>query len=127
MLKTEKGLNRLLRKNSEFIREGVDVFLRVEWKNDKDRCHKLAPVLEGLLKVTKTPDDNMVVIDRPDRLVEKVSCFRIVLARKPKAVKDVNDICKLLPEIMKNLGYHANEYSNKPDLTKPPKKGRQGV
>ena len=61
-----------LRKQAEAVNQGDYVFLQVERENPKDHRQKLEPIAECPFLVTKI-DKNTVVIERSDRLVEKVS------------------------------------------------------
>lgn len=97
--------------------EGDEFFLHVERNNAKDHHHKLAQVADGPFKITKA-DDKTVVIERPERSVERISSARVFLAQKAKIEKAFNDILK---PFKLDLEYPAREAANRPDFVKPPK------
>lgn len=77
----KKKLDKRLEKQLEVITEGNDVLLRLEMKKAKNQIFKLALVADGPFKVTKE-DDKTVVIEQPDRSVERVFRSRVLLEPK---------------------------------------------
>lgn len=89
----KKNFDRRVRRQTEDINQGDEVFLRVERNNQDDHRNKLAPVAEVPFKVTKT-DEKTIVIEKPDRSVERVSRARVVLAPHHHTVQEVSNILK---------------------------------
>lgn len=80
--------------------------------------HKRAPVAEGPFKITK-PDDNTVVIEWPDRSIERASRSRVFLNPTSRTTKEVDDI---LTPVKVKLYYLAVESTDQPVLIRSLKK-----
>ena len=119
----KRNYDRRLRRQAEKIQVDDHVFLRVERKNLHDHRHKLAAVAEGPFRVKEAKDDT-VVIEKPDRTVERVSRSRVVLAPKPATVREVDAILRPIPNAELDKDYPKSEEENRLDLTTPvPSKG----
>ena len=107
----KKNFDARLRKQRENITVDDYVYLRVERKDPTEHRHKLAAIAEGPYRVTKA-DDATVVIERPDRSVEKVSRSRVVLAPKPTTDEEMKEILKPPMAADKEDDYPTKEVTN---------------
>ena len=86
----KRAFDKRLRKQTEEINAGDEVFLRVERKDDQDTRHKLAPIADGPFPVKKVDREaKTVLIERPDSTVENVSRSRVVLAPRGPSNKQL--------------------------------------
>lgn len=80
----KRTYDKRLRRDNQVIKEDDYVCLRVERKDDKKMCHKLAPVAAGPYLVKNTsPEDKTVTIEYLDGTAQKVSRSRVLLAPRP--------------------------------------------
>ena len=85
----KKNFDKRIRKTTETIKPGDQIFLRIERKDEKETRHKLAPIAEGPFPVIRVDTSSKtVVIKRPDESVENVSRSRVALAPKAEEYGD---------------------------------------
>ena len=88
----KRNFDKRLRKNTDTIAPGDNIFLRVERKDDKDTRHKLAPIADGPFPVLRVDNTaKTVVIKRPDNSVENVSRSRVALAPKSEEYTNIGE------------------------------------
>lgn len=86
----KKNYDARLRQHAEFINVNnyVQVYLCGERNDQNKHLFKLAPVAEGLYKMTKT-EDKTVMIEQTNRSLEKVLCEPVLLTMKQKLKEDM--------------------------------------
>ena len=82
-----------LRKQKEKVYLGDQVYLRIEKRDETQTRHKLAAFVDGPYPVVGVRG-NTVVIERPDRSVERVNRDRVAVAPQERTSKEVEAIIR---------------------------------
>ncbi len=122
----KKNFDARLRRQTEKIRKEDSVFLRVERRSEKDVRHKLAAVAEGPFRVVEVKDST-VVIEKPDRSVERVSRDRVVLAPARQPPATVQKILDSDKELLSKVTEPASAEQNMNELNTTSAKDRRRV
>ena len=115
----KRNYDKRLRRQSENILKGDNVYLRVERRDESQTRHNLASVAEGPFKV-ESVKGNTVVILRPDNSVERVSRDRVTIAPARLTAAEVQDRVRPMTDTeLTPKSYPTPEDVNLKDVIRP--------
>ncbi len=114
----KKNFDDRLRRQKENIKMDDSVFLRVERRSEKDVRHKLAAVADGPFKVIEV-DTKTVVIEKPDKTVERVSRDRVVLAPERRSSEQIKTTLQSADANLQDSDLPASDKDNLKELDPP--------